>query len=181
MALMFLLGACGEANTAKEAVEGFVAGLKKHDYRAAMKYVYERDSMTFAGNTEMIMNNVCDSMNMNIVSDNASSVTVSVTTIDLRQVYADAVKAVINEYYNKALSGETVTDGELRAAIETKAAELSGNGKAATITSQVDLTMRTDNGKWFIELDANAYNVFTGYMTSANDMMTDGEILTYGN
>ncbi len=173
--------ACGAASSAREAVNGFVNGLKAHDYREAMKYVDERDSLSFNGNTEAIMNAVADSLSVSILSEGLNSVKVEVTTIDLREVYHTATVLVIDEFYDAALSGETVSDREMRNAIVNKAIALAGQSGVPTVTTQIELTMKNDNGKWYIVLDATAYNVFTGYMTSANELVTNGSILNYGS
>lgn len=181
LASFLILTACSAAGSAREAVNGFTNGLKAHDYRAAMKYVDERDSMTFNGDTEQIMNAVADSLSVSIIGEGLTSVKVEVTTVDLREIYHDATVRVIDEYYDAALSGETVSDREMRDAIFAKAVALAGQDDAPTVTTQLELSMKNDNGKWYIILDATAYNVFTGYMTSANELVTNGTILNYGS
>ncbi len=176
-----LLSGCSAAGSAREAVNGFTNGLKSHDYREAMKYIDERDSMTFNGNTEQIMNVVADSLSVKIIGEGLTSVRVEVTSVDLREIYHDATVMVIDEYYDAALSGESVSDREMRDAIFAKAVALSGQNDAPTVTTQLELSMKNDNGKWYIILDATAYNVFTGYMTSANELVTNGTILNYGS
>lgn len=181
LAFAVFFTACGAAGSAREAVNGFVNGLKAHDYREAMKYVDERDSLSFNGNTEEIMNAVADSLSVNILSEGLNSVKVEVTTIDLREVYHTATVLIIDEFYDAALSGETVSDREMRNAIIAKAISLAGQSGVPTVTTQLELTMKNDNGKWYLVLDATAYNVFTGYMTSANELVTNGSILNYGS
>lgn len=176
---LILLSGCGEATSAKNALNGFIEGLKNHDYRAAMVFVYERDSMTFDGDTERMMNAVADSLNVSTVSEGVSNMTVNVKTVDLRLIYRNASKAVIDEYYSVAVSGTPITDAELRQAIEEKALAIAKSADAPTVSTEIDLEMISTSGKWYINLDANSYNVFTGYLTSANDMMTDGSILSY--
>ncbi len=178
---LLVLSACSSAGSAREAVNGFTNGLKAHDYREAMKYIDERDSIKFNGNTEQLMNAVSDSLSVNILSEGLTSVKVEVTTVDLREIYHEATVSVINEYYDAALSGESVSDREMRDAIFAKAIALAGQGDAPKITTQIELSMKNDNGKWYIILDATAYNVFTGYMTSANELVTNGTILNYGS
>ncbi len=185
MAVLFvsllLLSACGAAGSAREAVNGFTNGMKAHDYREAMKYVDERDSISFNGNTEQIINAVADSLSVKIISEGLSSVKVEVTSVDLREIYHDATVLVIDEYYKAALSGEAVSDREMRDAIFTKAVNIAGQSNAPKVTTQLELSMKNDGGKWYIILDATAYNVFTGYLTSANELITNGTILNYGS
>lgn len=181
LAFIVVLSACGAAGSAREAVNGFTNGLKAHDYKEAMKYVDERDSLSFKGDTEQIMDAVADSMSVSILGEGLNTVKIEVTTIDLREIYHAATVLVIDEYYDAALSGETVSDQEMRKAIVSKAIALSNQNGAPTVTTQLELGMKNDGGKWYIILDATAYNVFTGYMTSANELITNGSILTYGS
>ncbi len=181
LAFVFILSACGAASSAREAINGFTNGMKAHDYRDAMKYVAERDSLSFNGNTEQIMDAVADSLSVKIIGEGMSSVKIEVTTIDLREVYHTATVLVIDEYYDAALSGETVSEKEMRNAIISKAVSLAGQNGVPTVTTQLEINMKNDNGKWYIIMDANAYNVFTGYMTSANELVTNGSILDYGS
>ncbi len=180
LAFVLFMTACNAAGSAREAITGFTDGLKAHDYRAAMKYVDERDSLSFSGNTEDIMDSVADSMSVTILSEGLNSVKVEVTTVDLREIYHSATVLVINDFYDAALSGDTVSDNEMRNAIAAKAVSLAAQSDAPTVTTQLELTMKNDGGKWYIVLDATAYNVFTGYMTSANELITSGTILEYG-
>ncbi len=179
LASLLVFSACAAAGSAREAVNGFTTGLKAHDYRRAMKYVDERDSMSFNGDTELIMNAVADSLSVSILSEGLSSVKVEVTSVDLREIYHAATVLIIDEYYDAALSGQTVSDREMRNAIFSKAVDLAGQSNAPKVTTQLELSMKNDNGKWYIILDATAYNVFTGYMTSANELVTNGSILNY--
>ncbi len=181
LAFVVVLSACDAAGSAREAVNGFTNGLKAHDYKEAMKYVDERDSLSFKGDTEQIMDAVADSMSVSILGEGLNTVKIEVTTIDLREIYHAATVLVIDEYYDAALSGETVSDQEMRKAIVSKAIALSNQNGAPTVTTQLELGMKNDGGKWYIILDATAYNVFTGYMTSANELITNGSILTYGS
>lgn len=178
---LLILCACGAAGSAREAVNGFTNGMKAHDYTEAMKYVDERDSLSFSGDSKLIMDAVADSLSVTILSEGLSSVKLEVTTIDLREVYHTATVLVIDEFYDAALSGETVSDREMREAIFLKAVDLAGQEGVPTVTTQFEVAMKNDNGKWYIVLDATAYNVFTGYMTSANELVTNGSILTYGS
>ncbi len=179
LAFVFVLSACSGAGSAREAINGFTNGLKAHDYIQAMKYVDERDSLSFNGNTEPIMNAVADSLSVSILSEGMNTVKLEVTTIDLREVYHTATVLVIDEYYDAALSGETVSEKEMRNAIISKAIALAGQPGVPTVTTQIEVNMKNEEGKWYIIMDANAYNVFTGYMTSANELVTNGSILNY--
>lgn len=180
LVFVLLMTACNAAGSAREAITGFTDGLKAHDYRTAMKYVDERDSLSFSGNTEEIMDIVADSMTVSILSEGLNTAKVEVTTVDLREIYHSATVLVIDDFYDAALSGETVSDNEMRNAIAAKAVTLAAQPDAPTVTTQLELTMKNDSGKWYIVLDATAYNVFTGYMTSANELVTSGTILEYG-
>ena len=155
--------------------------MHQHNYKAAFAYVSDYDSFGFSDGTEEIMNAVASSLTIEILGESGTStsatVTVRITTVDLREVYKNSAASVIPQYYQAAVSGRTISEAEIGERLVKEVVSQASDNYAPTVTTECDLKLMTDNrGKWVIRLDTVSYNAITGYLAEANNLITTGTI-----
>ena len=182
LALLICAAGCNEATSARDAVERFRTAMNENDYKTAFAYVADYDGFGFDDDAERLINAVASSLNINIISESGSATNAmleaDITTIDLRDIYCEAANAVIPQYYNAVLAGETISSQDISSRMMQEVMALAESGSAPTVTSRVALTLTTNaDGKWVIRMDVTTYNAITGYLDEANNLITTGTIV----
>lgn len=180
--LILCASGCNEATSARDALVRFESAMNENDYRTAFAYVADYDGFGFDDETERLINAVSSSLSINVINESGSAtsalVEADISTIDLREVYCDAASAVIPQYYNAALSGESIAAADISNRMMQEVMAAAESGTAPTVTTRVTITLTTDSdGKWVIRMDVNTYNAITGYLDEANNLITTGTIV----
>lgn len=184
LALLVLLSlfGCNKATSPRDAVDRFASAMNQNNFRSAFAYVADYDSFGFTDKTEDIIKAVASSMRVEFINESVGStsatVDVKVTTVDLREVYMNAAAKVIPEFYQAAVSGQTISESVVGDRMIEEIAAQAADSYAPTVTTQLSLYLtKTDDGKWQIRLDTNAYYAITGYLDEANNLVTTGMII----
>lgn len=182
LAMLLCFAGCNEATSARDAMLRFESAMNENDYKTAFAYVADYDGFGFDKETERLINAVASSLDINIISESGSAtsamIEADITTIDLREVYCDAASAVIPQYYDAALAGESIAASDISNRMMQEVMAAAESGTAPTVTSRVSVTLTTNSdGKWVIRMDVTTYNAITGYLDEANNLITTGTIV----
>lgn len=181
-AIMILgLAGCNNAATPVEAVTFFVEEMNANDFRGAFEYVDGYDNFSFSSGSKDIIGAVASSMTVEILDDVSTetnaTVSVKITTVDLRKAYVLAAEQVIPSYYAAAVSGQSINESEIGLKLVAKVVEISQLPEAPMVTTECTIKLvANESGKWFISLDNALYNAITGYLDEANNLITTGAI-----
>lgn len=188
LVLLMLLGltGCNNAATPTEAVTFFVENMNENDFREAFEYVDGYDNFSFSNGSKDIISAVASSMTIEILNEVSTeenaTVTAKITTVDLREAYVLAAEQVIPSYYEAAVSGESISEGEIGLKLVAKVVEISKLTEAPMVTTECTIRLVADeSGKWYISLDNALYNAITGYLDEANNLISTGSIENYFN
>lgn len=183
-ALLLVLTGCNSAKSPSDALELFGKNMNEHKYREAMAYVDVYDGISYTSGEKPIIDAVAGSLRISIKNNSSNSftsaITADVTTVDLRKVYKNAAVKIMESYHSRALSGEAISDVEIKNSLMAEIAAEALSQDAPTVTTECVFNLKSDSGKWYIVLDANTYNILLGYLTEANSLVESSLILQYG-
>jgi hypothetical protein len=184
--LLLVLTGCNKAKTPREAVELFVVNMNNHEYKAAFAYVSEYGGIDFSSDreaTQSMLDAVSSSLKVEITSDSTNTysamLSAKVTTVDLRLIYKAATIKTMNSLYTQAVSGNQISDAEIRNRIMAEIVAMAMGSDAPMVTTEYTFNLKSEGGKWYIVLDSVGYNIITGYLTEANTLVQNGEILSF--
>lgn len=177
VSLMISLCACASvASSPEDAVEKFAAAFAKKQYRTAFSYVADYDGLSFDDRdslgTKKIVDAVAKTLNIEIIgsaeTENPYGVNVRVTTVDIRKVYDQALNNVMKSIESDALSGNEITDIELKEKLVKAVVEGVNSAGVPTVTTEMTMKLEQRDAKWLIIMDDYTMNILTGYMSDAN-------------
>jgi hypothetical protein len=181
--MMMLLCACNDADTPEQAIKRFNKKMNDCSYKAAFDYVAEYDGLSFdAGDrsgTRQIVDAVAKTLEIQIIDVQTSGATgaavLSVTTVDLRNIYARAASTVTNNYVDTVLGGAKISAEEMREALVKEIVRESEMSEAKRVTTECRVNLKREKDHWYIILDSNSFNIMMGYINDANAMVESGD------
>lgn len=175
---------CNQATSARNAIELFEQEMNELDYKGAFAYVADYDGFGFSNSDGVreIIDAVARSMDIQIINDvsglSSANIDVRITTIDLRELYRQAVENVLPGFYGQAIAGPTIPESEILDAIVEQIIVLAGSPDVATVSTDLTLNLYLDNkDRWLIALDQQSYAAITGYLDEANALVTAGNLI----
>ncbi|MDR1564062.1 MAG: hypothetical protein LBS74_03805 [Oscillospiraceae bacterium] len=173
-----LIGCTPSPSSAEDAVNQFTKYYKKGSYRSAFEYVADNDGFAFDERSESETKKIVDAVASTITvkvtgsngSDNPYGVKATVTSVDVRQVYEQALKNVMKDISGQVLGGtKTMTEAELEKSINKAVVDGIKSVGAPTIETQAVFKLEKRDNRWCIIMDDLTVNIITGYMLDAND------------
>lgn len=177
MSLILSLCSCAAAASSPEdAVKRFADAFAKKKYRTAFTYVADYDGLSFddrdSKGTKQIIDAVAKTVKIEIVgsaeTENPYGVNTRITTVDIRKVYDQALNNVMKSIESDALSGNTVSEEQLRELLVNAVVEGINTQGAPTVTTEATIKLEQRDAKWLIIMDDYTMNILTGYMSDAN-------------
>ena len=177
------LCACNDADTPEQAIKRFNKKMNDCSYKAAFDYVAEYDGLSFdtgdRSGTRQIVDAVSKTLEIQIVDIQTTgatgAATLSVTTVDLRQIYARAASTVTNNYVDTVLEGAKISAEEMREALVKEIVRESEMSEAKHVTTECHVNLKRESDHWYIILDSTSFNIMMGYINEANSMVESGD------
>lgn len=182
-AMLLLLCACNDADTPEQAIKRFNKKMNDCSYKAAFDYVAEYDGLSFdtgdRKGTRQIVDAVAKTLEIQIVDIQTSGATgaavLSVTSVDLRNIYARAASTVTNNYVDTVLGGAKISAEQMREALVKEIVRESEMSEAQRVTTECRVNLKREKDHWYIILDSNSFNIIMGYINEANAMVESGD------
>ena len=182
-AVMLLTCACNDAKTPEEAIKKFNRKMNDCSYKAAFDYVSEFDGLSFdtgdRTGTRKIVDAVAKTLEIEIIDIQTSgatgAATLSVTTVDLRNIYSRAASTVTNNYVDTVLGGARISAEDMREALVNEIVRESEMSQAKRVTTETRVNMKREKDRWYIILDSTSFNIIMGYINDANSMVESGD------
>ncbi len=177
------LVSCNDASTPTEAIESFNSEMNNCDYKGAFEYVSSFDGLSFdSGNssgTKSIVNAVSKTLEIEILDIQTSGAVglaqVSITTVDLREIYSSAIEIVTNSFVDSVLSGSKISADDMKDALMEEIVSEAAEIDAPKVTTECNINMTREDDKWYLILDTECFNIMMGYLDDANEMITSGD------
>ena len=177
------LCACNDADTPEQAIKRFNKKMNDCSYKAAFDYVAEYDGLSFdtgdRSGTRQIVDAVSKTLEIQIIDIQTTgatgAATLSVTTVDLRQIYARAASTVTNNYVDTVLGGAKISAEEMREALVKEIVRESEMSEAKHVTTECHVNLKRESDHWYIILDSTSFNIMMGYINEANSMVESGD------
>ena len=182
-AALLLLCACNDAETPEQAIKRFNKRMNDCSYKAAFNYVKDYDGLSFdsgdRNGTHKIVDAVAKTLEIEILDIQTSGANgaalLSVTTVDLREIYARAASTVTNNYVDTVLGGARISAEEMREALVDEIVRESEMSEAKHVTTECKVNLTREKDKWYIILDSTSFNIMMGYINDANSMVESGD------
>ena len=172
-----------QADTPEQAIQGFVNNMNDCRYKAAFSYVSGYDGLSFdkgdRTGTRKIVDAVAKTLEIEIIDIQTSgatgAATLSVTTVDLRNIYSRAASTVTNNYVDTVLGGARISAEDMREALVNEIVRESEMSQAKRVTTETRVNMKREKDRWYIILDSTSFNIMMGYINDANSMVESGD------
>ena len=182
-AALLLLCACNDAETPEQAIKRFNKRMNDCSYKAAFNYVKDYDGLSVdsgdRNGTHKIVDAVAKTLEIEILDIQTSGANgaalLSVTTVDLREIYARAASTVTNNYVDTVLGGARISAEEMREALVDEIVRESEMSEAKHVTTECKVNLTREKDKWYIILDSTSFNIMMGYINDANSMVESGD------
>ena len=178
--VLFIQAGCNKASTPRDALVSFVRNMNACKYKIAFDYVDNRGGFKFHDGADKIINSVSRSLDAVITDDvtgvSSATLTVKVTSVDLREIYASANETVCAGFYDVAVNGGKITTVEYNRRMVDEIVMQAGSSSAPAVTTECTVQLYNNNGAWLIRMDQLFYAAVTGYLDEANSRFLSGAL-----
>lgn len=175
-ALMFVFTGCSATNKAQSAVENALTELQKGDFEKAGQYLYQSDAANLEVNEDNensveYIKAIFKTLSWEIISAEEDGDTVvvkaNITAIDMKNAMQDYITQAFRYALTTAYLDPKPTEEEITAKMEEMFMDSIQSQSEKTVTSEVEIKVMQEDGKWKVVTDEAFENAVTGGLFDA--------------